>query len=108
MNPRQLVTVRRVREHRRDQVRLVLAQLLAEHSSIGGRIEQTQAEQLALLAELRAASALGKIDVDRMVAARYHIGRLSIEIARLTASREASARHLQAARQAFHPRPEEK
>jgi flagellar export protein FliJ len=98
MTPKQFETVLRVRRHRRDQVRAVLARLLADSRSVDEQLRRTEAERGDALVGIRAGTAGGGIDVDRMAALRYNSLRHSVEIGRLSLASAASADRVRKAR----------
>lgn len=98
MTPKQIETVLRVRRNRRDQVRRALALMLNEARAIENAIGRTQAGRAEALAELRAGTAGGDVDIDRAAGLRYHAGRLSIELSTLAQSAAANGELVRKAR----------
>lgn len=98
MTPRQFETLLRVRRHRRDQVRMILGRLLSEANSIEEQLRRAEGERGDALAEIKAGTAGGGVDVDRMAAFRYHSLRLSADLARLSQASMASAERVRKAR----------
>lgn len=97
MQQQQLETVLRVRRHQRDQVRMVLARLLANARAAEERRQQAERERSDTLAALRTSTTSGVVDVDRAAALRYHAARLSIDVARAAAENAACNEHVWAA-----------
>ena len=93
----QLETVLRVRRQQRDQVRMALAQFLAEARAVEERRRQAEQERVNTLTSLRSATMSGPLDVDRAAAFRFHAARLSIDIARETAESALRDEHVRAA-----------
>jgi flagellar export protein FliJ len=97
MTPRQFEALLRVRRHRRDQIRLALARILAESREIEVAARRIGTEREESLAGLRSGTAGGGVDIDRAAALRYHAGQLSVELARLA---HTAAANLERARKA--------
>jgi flagellar export protein FliJ len=97
MTPRQFEALLRVRRHRRDQIRVVLARILAESREIEVAARRAGMEREASLASLRSGTAGGVVDIDQAAGLRYHAGQLAMELARLT---HTAAEKLERARKA--------
>ncbi|HEX6984808.1 MAG TPA: hypothetical protein VF170_05500 [Planctomycetaceae bacterium] len=95
---RQFETLLRVRRHRRDQVRLVLARILAEGREIDEAADRVRAEREDAVGMLRSGTAAGGVDIDRAASLRYHAGRLSVELAGLAQAAVANAERVRQAR----------
>jgi flagellar export protein FliJ len=93
----QLETVLRVRRQQRDQVRMALAQFLAEARAVEERRRQAEQERVDTLTSLRSATMSGLLDVDRAAAFRFHAARLSIDIAKETTESALRNEHVRAA-----------
>ena len=91
MTPTQLETLLRVRRHRRDQVRLALAGVLAEGRKIEEAAAGVQSERDEALAALRSGTTAGGVDIDHAAALRYHAGRMSVELAGLAQAAAGNA-----------------
>lgn len=87
--------VLRVRRHRRDLVRMVLARVLADEQHLRDeriRLEESRRDQLA---EMQRLTASGRVDLDAVAARRWHAGRLAHEIALAEQRREAAERQVE-------------
>jgi flagellar export protein FliJ len=91
VTPRQFEALLRVREHRRDVVRQALARILSDGQTISGLARRTEAERAEIIEGLKSGSAVGRVDVDRAAALRYHAVRLSAELAGLAKAAAANA-----------------
>lgn len=94
-------SVLRVRRHRRDQCRRMLADLLADDDKLAAErahLEQTRTEQLD---ELRELGRRGEVDIDRSASRQYYIGRLLGEMRLVDRKRETLAGQLKLCRQAL-------
>lgn len=85
----------RVRRHRRDLVREILARVLSDERRLRDervRLEESRENQLA---EMRALTASGRVAPDAVAARRWHAGRLAHEIALAEQRREAAERNVE-------------
>lgn len=98
MTPRQFEVLLRVRRHRRDQVRLLLARVLADARVIDERRRAVDAERAEALAALKSGTSAGGVDVDRAAAFRYHALRLAGELGGLSKAAAANAERAEKAR----------
>jgi len=96
-----LEPVLKLRRHRRDLVRMVLANVLEQAQETDGRHDSLLADREADLNALREAATGGVLDVDRATALRYHASRLSAEMAANRKERQIIAEQLAQVRQAL-------
>ena len=67
------------RRHRRDLCRLVLARVLEDDAKLLRERQALEQTRHGVLAEMRAGSHAGAIDVQRIAAWRFHAGRLQAQ-----------------------------
>ena len=91
----------KLRRHRRDLCRQLLAQVLASDRELIAQREDLERARLGQLGELRELGREGEVDVDRTATRRYYAGQLAGRSHAVERNRELVTRQLLLCRQAL-------
>lgn len=89
----------RIRRHRRDQCRQLLAEVLSDIRALEVQRAELEQRRTGQLDELRSLGRPGPVDVDRAAARRYFAGQLVGELAGLARRQELVEQQLELCRQ---------
>ena len=93
--------LRRYREYRRDLVRMLFAQILADRDGLLRQRQARHAQHLRQFEEIRRCTAPGSVDVDGAAARRYHAGQITLDVAQLERQIGLVERQLESCRAAL-------
>lgn len=92
----------RLRRHKRDLCRQLLAQVFASDQELLNRRARVEADRNEVLDQLRGLGGAGQtVDIDRAAARRFHSGQLLVELRLIDRNRDLVAQQIRLCREAL-------